>query len=161
MIPGGEIASWLQNLAGRATAGFALGLHQGLHAPRFLIQTFPAAWSRDYADEGLVLRDPSFAWAMAETGWRDWRAFAAEDRDGLLARAARHGMRHGVTVAVLRGGSRSMGGFARADRPFEPAEAQAIEAQVARLHDATAPGALLDPSQEEALRRLSVAFSRI
>lgn len=160
MIPGGEIASWLQELAGRATAGFAVGLHQGPHAPRFLVQTFPVAWSRAYADEGLVLRDPGFAWAIAGTGWRDWRDFAAEDSGGLLARAARHGMRHGVIVAVLRGGSRSTGGFARPDRPFDPAEARALEAILGRLHDATAPGALLDPAQEEALRRLSVAFSR-
>lgn len=160
MIPRGDIASWLQAIHERATAGYAVALHLGHHAPRYLFQTFPRAWSAAYADEGLVFLDPTAAWGMAHTGRVAWADLAARDHAGVLARAAEHGLRFGLAVAVLRGGSRTVASLARADRAFSPEEGEAIEAAVIALHDATREGAGLDPGQEEALRRLSVAFSR-
>ena len=160
MILPHDIASWLHLIHGRATAGYAVALHLGLHAPRYLFQTFPRAWSAAYADEGLIFLDPAAAWGMVHTGRAAWADLAAGDRAGVLARAAEHGLRFGLAVSVLRGGSRSMASLARRDRAFSSEEEDAIEAAVVALHDATRADAGLDPGQEEALRRLSVAFSR-
>jgi LuxR family transcriptional regulator len=160
MSPPGDIASWLQRIHGRATAGYALALHFGVHAPLYLFQTFPASWNAVYADEGLVLLDPVVAWGLARTGRVTWAELAPTDRAGVLARAADHGLRHGLAVAVLRGGSRSIASLARGDRPFTPGEEEEVEAAITALHDATRSDARLSPGQREVLRRLSVAFSR-
>lgn len=160
MIPDHDIASWLQLIHARATAGYALALHFGVHAPRYLFQTYPAEWTAIYADEGLMLLDPAAAWGLARTGRVTWADLAGADHAGVLARAAEHGLRHGLSVAVLRGGSRSVAGFARGDRPFTREEEEEVEAAVTALHDATLSGARLSAGQREVLRRLSVAFSR-
>lgn len=160
MIPGGDIASWLQEVHERATAGYAVALHLDVHAPRYLFQTFPRAWSVAYADEGLILLDPSAAWGMTGTGRVTWAELASRDHAGVYRRAAGHGLRHGLVVAVQRGGSRSLASLARGDRAFTLDEEEAIEAAVTALHDATRADARLDPGQREVLRRLSVAFSR-
>ncbi len=160
MISGSDITFWLQQIHRRATAGYALSLHFGVHAPRYLFQTYPADWNATYADEGLVLLDPTAAWGLARTGRVTWADLAASDHAGVLARAADHGLRHGLSVAVLRGGSRSIASFARGDRAFTPEEEEEVEAALTALHDATRSDALLSPGQREVLRRLSVAFSR-
>jgi LuxR family transcriptional regulator len=160
MISGSDITFWLQQIHRRATAGYALSLHFGVHAPRYLFQTYPAAWNAIYADEGLVLLDPAAAWGLARTGRVTWADLAPSDHAGVLARAARHGLRHGLSVAVVRGNSRSIASFAREDRPFTPEEEDEVEAALTALHDATRPDARLSLAQREVLRRLSVAFSR-
>lgn len=156
----GDIASWLERIHRRATAGYALALHFGVHAPLYLFQTLPAEWAAAYTAEGLVLQDPVAAWGLAETGRVTWADLALADPAGVLGRAADHGLRHGLAVAVLRGGSRSIASVARGDRPFTADEAAEVEAAVTALHDATRPDARLSPGQREVLRRLSVAFSR-
>lgn len=160
MTAGADIASWLQLVHGHATAGYVLALHFGAHAPRYLFQTLPADWTATYADEGLLLLDPTAAWGLTRTGRIAWSDLVPRDHAGVLARAADHGLRHGLSVAVVRGGSRSVASFARGDRAFTAEEEEGVEKAVAALHDATLSDACLSVGQREVLRRLSVAFSR-
>lgn len=160
MISAGDIASWLQAIHERATAGYAVALHLGLHSPLYLFQTYPAEWNAVYAGEGLLLSDPTALWGLARTGRATWADLAAMDRAGVHRRAAEHGLRHGLSVSVNRDGSRSIASFARGDRPFDLAEEEALEAAVTALHRASAPGGDLGAAEREVLRRLSVAFTR-
>lgn len=79
---------------------------------------------------------------------------------------AEHRLRHDLTVAVLRGGSRSVAGLARKDRSSTPAEEDEVGEAVAALHDATLSDVRLSLSlslslgQWEVLHRPPVAFSR-
>ena len=62
-------------------------------------------------------------------------------------------------MSLVRGESRSLGGFARSDRFFTPEEIEQIEAGMVQLHDMTASTQPLSPNLRESLRRLSVAFT--
>lgn len=122
-----------------ASAGFAIALHVRYTTPTHLFQTYPAAWTQEYARDGLVMQDPAVAWAFEQQGHIAWCDLTSRDEAGVLRRAAAHGLRHGLSVSLLRDGSRSLGGFARADRPFTAAEVAAIEAALEALHDGTRP----------------------
>lgn len=148
-----DILPRLERVRGLAPAGFAIGLHIRFTTPAYLLQTYPAAWIDEYSRDGLVLHDPTVAWGLAHTGTIGWFELSQGDSP-VMERAARHGLVHGLTVSLLRGGSRSMAGFARSDRGFRPDEVAAIEQDVTGLHDATA--ADLDSA---ALRRISATMT--
>ena len=154
-----DIPQRLASLQDLAPAGFAIALHVRFTSPLYLFQTYPDAWLAEYSRDGLVMRDPTVAWAFAHPGTIDWAPLAAQDDSGVMARAAAHGLRHGVTVSLHRDGSRSMASFARGDRPFDDEEVARIEEAVGALHDATASAQPLTPQAREAIRRLSVAFT--
>lgn len=157
--PANAIASALALIHRHSPAGCAIALHHRLQAPLYRVMTVPEAWARTYAARNLALQDPTLRWALAHTGRIGWRGLADRDPGGVLALAAEHGMAHGLAVAVVRGGSRSMAVLTRADRPLAPEEEEEAEGALAALHDATHPDADLDPGQRDALRRLSMAFS--
>ncbi|HVG47562.1 MAG TPA: autoinducer binding domain-containing protein [Rubellimicrobium sp.] len=160
MIGKFDIPSALSQLMERSPAGFAVALHIRYQSPALLFQTYPVAWLEEYSRDGLLMHDPTVAWALAERGVVRWDDLAGRDPAGVLGRARGHGLVHGFTISLKREGSLSIAGFARADRPFEATEIAGIGALVGRLHDATAPGAPLAPETREALRRLSVAFTQ-
>lgn len=149
----------LEALRALAPGGFAIALHVRFQTPTYLFQTYPREWIEDYSREGMVMRDPTVGWAFANTGRIAWADIEGAADSDVLVRAAEHGLRHGVVVAVARGGSRSMASFVRSDRPFSDAEGDAIEAAMIDLHDATASARPLAAATREALRRISVAFT--
>jgi len=157
MIGEFDVAGAFWSLIERSPAGFAIALHIRYQTPTYLFQTYPLAWLEEYSRDGLLMHDPAVAWALEGRGLVRWEDLADRDPAGVLGRARRHGLRHGFTVGLEREGSLSMAGFARADRPFAPAEMEGIRALVTRLHDLTASGT---PATREALRCLSVAFTR-
>ncbi|EPX87219.1 Autoinducer binding domain protein [Rubellimicrobium thermophilum DSM 16684] len=154
-----NVAEQLASLMELAPAGFAIALHVRFASALYLFQTYPDAWLAEYTRDGLVMRDPTVAWALAHTGRRDWSLFASDDPGGVMARAAAHGLRHGVTISIERGGSRSIASFVHPERPFTEAEAEEIEQRMTALHEATASARPLDRSTREAIRRLSIAFT--
>jgi LuxR family transcriptional regulator len=154
-----DIPRTLADLKEVAPAGFAVVLHLRFTAPTFLFQTYPKDWVDEYSRDGLLVRDPMVVWAFSNEGHVSWSDLAPRDEAGVLARAAAHGLRHGLAVSVERGGSRSMGGFARPDREFLPEEVARIEAALEQLHDDTATALPLPEAVRESLRRLSVAFT--
>lgn len=157
MISQFDVASILSAIMERAPAGFGVGLHIRYQAPMYLFQTYPPAWLEEYSRDGLLMHDPIVVWAMAERGLIRWEVLSERDPAGVVARARKHGMRHGFAISLERGGSQSVGGFSRADRPFSSEEMEALHGLVARLHMATASDS---PETQEVLRSLSVAFTQ-
>jgi LuxR family transcriptional regulator len=160
MIGEFDVAGVLSSLMDRSPAGFAIALHIHFQAPALLFQTYPMAWLEEYSRDGLMMQDPTVAWAMSQSGLVRWEDLDDQDPSGVLARARSHGLRHGFTVSLHDGASLSIGGFARADRPFAPPEMEDIRALVTGLHEETATGGRLPSETREALRRLSVAFTQ-
>ena len=155
------IAHLLGELQMCAQTGFAIALHVRFTTPTYLFQTYPEAWSDHYSTAGLVMQDPTVAWAFEHTGIIRWRDLAAADTSGVLAQAALYGLVHGFTLSQDRGGSRSLSSFSRGDRDFTDAEIAGIEAIADELHDLTAGGDSLPAETREELRRMSVRFTHL
>ena len=156
MSPETVILRHLARLREIAPAGFAIALHIRFTAPTYMFQAYPDAWLEEYGREGLVMFDPSVAWAFAHTGTVSWADLVTSDEARIFARAAQHGLVHGFTVSLLRGDTQSMAGFARPDRDFTQEEIVEAEAAVTLMHDATLPGQALGPEMQDELRRMSV-----
>lgn len=132
-------------------AGFAVGLHIKFTSPTHLIQTYPVAWNEHYSKNGLVMADPAVAWGVSNEGFIRWSDLIENDRAGVFAAAAEHGLKFGAMVSVLQDGSRSIGGFARADQEFSDAELQELVEIVAALHTTTADAGSLSADDAELL----------
>lgn len=155
-----RIGNLVESLSASGPAGFAIGLHLTYSSPRYMLQSYPAAWQQLYARNGYVMRDPTVHWGLANDGWIDWSDLGGSDPDGILDQAAAHGMAHGITVAVAERGSRSIASFARADRAFTAAEAGTIQVRVADLHDLTFSIHALPTALHDLLRRLSIILTQ-
>ncbi len=155
-----RIGNLVESLCESGPAGFAIGLHLTYTSPRYMLQSYPAAWQQLYARNGYVMLDPTVHWGLANDGWIGWSDLSGNDPDGILARAAAHGMAHGVTIAVAERGSRSIASFARADRAFTASEAGTIRIRVADLHDLTFSIHALPAALHDLLRRLSIILTQ-
>lgn len=155
-----DVPALLADLMARAPAGFAIGLHVRFQAPTYMFQTYPVAWLEEYSHKGLMMQDPTVAWGMANRGVIGWEALRQRDPAGLFDLARRHGLVHGFAVSLESRGSHSLGGFARTDRAFLPAEIEAIHGLVADLHDRTAETTSLPEATRSALRSLSVVYTQ-
>ena len=151
-----QVAELLDRIGAMTPAGNALGLHVRFAAPTYLFRTYSPEWSDHYSAQGLVMRDPTVAWGMTETGTTRWSDLHALDTAGVLKEAASFGLAYGLTVSVLDGGSRSVGGFARSDREFSDDEIGALWRAVARLHAITTKGTPLSPGDQKTIKALSV-----
>jgi len=149
-----EISETLGQLNKLAPTGYALGIHIEYTTPKFMFQTYPKDWLDYYSKNGLVMSDPMVAWAFQEVGALRWSAL--EDPAGVMAKAAEFGMKYGVVVSVVSDDSRTICGFANAEREFTDDEITQIEASVKRIHDNTADTARLDPQTVEQLKKMSI-----
>lgn len=154
-----RIASVLGELQISAPSGYAIALHVQFTTPTYLFQTYPESWSDYYSAAGLVMQDPTVAWAFEHTGTIRWRDLVDADSAGVFRAAADHGLTFGFTLSQDRDGSRSLSSFSRGDRDFSDAEIAAIEALADELHDLTANGASLSLNTREHLRDMSVRFT--
>jgi LuxR family transcriptional regulator, quorum-sensing system regulator SdiA len=146
----------LKRLRSRSPAGFAIALHIQFTTPRYLFQAYDKDWLDLYSSEGMVMDDPTVAWAFANTGTIRWSALAHDDPRKVLARAADHGLRYGLTVSLDDGGSRSMASFARRDREMSDLDIRAITTDLRALHVVTLGTAFLSPELHETLHRMSI-----
>lgn len=135
-----------------APKGYNIGLHIRFTSPLMTFQTYDPEWLSHYTEQGYVLRDPMVAWGFSTTGATRWSNENIPDPFGILEDAARHGLRFGVTISWGPITSRTIASVARADREFEDAEIDRIEALVRRLHDMTEPPQELTKAQIEALK---------
>ncbi|MBD3764123.1 MAG: autoinducer binding domain-containing protein [Rhodobacterales bacterium] len=149
-----NISLQLQRVVANPVWRFAIGLRIRFNHPTLLYQTYPQDWVAAYAAEGLLLVDPAVRWGMTHLGLCNWADLAAEDEAGLFARAADHGLRHGIAVSVGDEGSRSIGFFARPDRAPDAAERALACDVMARLHDLTPDVATLPEADRIALQRM-------
>ncbi len=145
------------DVAALAPAGHYLALRVSYNYPLTEVNALPGGWVEAYRASGLMLSDPVFRWVHTEVGAQRWSALRAEDPRGVLALAALHGLRFGLAVSVLdpgRGGQRSWGSFARADREFDAKEVVLLEAHVRARHQAHCPPTNVTQAEIDALRLL-------
>lgn len=137
-----------------APAGYYIALRVGFAFPVAEHNALPDAWVERYTHQGFMLHDPVMRWLYENSGAIRWSAINLPDPRRVLVQAHRHGLRYGVAISCAPMGSegqRSFGSFARADREFEQAEIEVLEAKLRRLHEATAPPTNLTRAELEAL----------
>ena len=149
-----EISETLGQLNELAPTGYALGIHIEFTTPKFMFQTYPKDWLDYYSSNGLVMSDPMVAWAFQNVGTLRWSAL--DDPTGVMKKAAEFGMNYGVVVSVVSEDSRTICGFANAEREFTDDEIAQLEAGAKRIHDNTADTALLDPQTVKQLKKMSI-----
>jgi LuxR family transcriptional regulator len=149
----------LHEIDQRSPAGFAIALHVRFTRPTYLFQTYAKRWMDHYSAEGMVVNDPVVRWGLQNTGRAIWSELAAIDTGRVLEQAKDFGIMNGVAVAIVREESRSIGGFARADRDFETEEIDDLEELLGRLHAATTGLGKLSASDQRALIALSVKLT--
>lgn len=147
-----EINAALAKLGKLAPKGFVLGLHIRFAAPLMQFQTYSEEWSEYYSENAFALRDPIVAWGFSEVGSCRWSELPVPDPFGILKDAARFGLVYGLAVSCGSINSRTICGFARADREFNDDEIGDISATIRRLHEITEPPESLTKAQIEALR---------
>lgn len=143
-----------------APAGYAMAFHVHFTSARWLFQTYPPDWIAHYSRAGYVMSDPTVRWGFENVGTVRWADLLALDEGGVMADAARWGMRFGATVVVDSGGTRSITSFSRADRDLTDDELDRIAAIVNRLHRLTAEIPTLGAEAREKLRAEAIAFSQ-
>ncbi|MEM9437824.1 MAG: autoinducer binding domain-containing protein [Pseudomonadota bacterium] len=143
-------------LAELCPAGYATGFHIRFTSPTYLFQTYAPEWNEYYSSQGLVMRDPTVAWMLQNTGAVRWSDLADQDAGGVLAAAKEHGLVYGASVSVMEGDSRSVGGFARADREFTDDELKALSTAMLTIHLATLDDGALSNEDKATIKRLSV-----
>lgn len=159
-MPERIIGTLVEKLSRAGSAGFAIGLHLTYTSPRYMLQSYPHAWSDRYARRGYLMLDPTVHWGLENDGWVRWGDLAPLDADGILAEAAEHGLHYGLSVAVPARGSRSIASFSRPDRDYRDGEAAAIHGQMVELHDLTLHVHALPPALHDLLRRLSIILTQ-
>lgn len=153
-----EIIALLTALRDRSPSGFVISLHIRFMSPTYLFLTYPPSWRDIYSRKGYIITDPTIRWGLAHTGHVTWRELTEDDPAGVLARAAEHGMRHGLTIATGQE-SRSLGSFTRPDRDFDAAETGRLVEDFETLHARTETLAQISPETGAVLHRLSVTVT--
>jgi LuxR family transcriptional regulator len=154
-----DIRTVLKRLEDQSPTGFAIAFHIKFTTPEFLFQTYPKAWIDLYSERGYVMQDPTVSWGFANEGVRRWSDLASEDSAGILEDCKAFGMNFGVTVALERGGTRSLASFTARDREFSDAECAALEADLKTLHDMTQIDGGMDDRLRDDLHDLSVQMT--
>lgn len=154
-----SLADRLSELKAVAPAGFAIALHVDFTTPLYLFQTYPEAWRTLYSAEGLHIQDPTVHWGIANSGLVRWSELAAQDGAGVLARAAEHGLLHGVTVAIQDGDRPSLASYSRSDRDFTEDEAASLLSETQALHELTRDSGILGEEIARELRHMSILFT--
>ncbi|HHI70121.1 MAG TPA: LuxR family transcriptional regulator [Rhodobacteraceae bacterium] len=145
----------LTRLGDLAPKGYFVALHIRFTSPLLSFQTYDPKWTDHYTENGYVLRDPMTAWGFCTTGWTRWSNKRIPDPFGIFKEAARFGLTYGATISYGPIRSRTIVSVARADREFEDAEIDEIEAIAIRLHDMTEPPHRLTKAQTEALKLIA------
>lgn len=143
-----------------APAGYALVMHIHFTAARYTFQTYPEGWMKNYAEQALVMRDPTVLWGMQNTGFKRWSDLADLDTGNVYGMAKDFGINHGFVYVTDAGGGRSLTGFARSDRPHTEEEMQAIADLVAPIHEATRSLDRLSMRTIESLRLHDISFTQ-
>ena len=139
-----------------APMGYFLHLHIRCAMALYASTTYPDAWKQRYSAQGYQRDDPIFEWGFSADGVVRWDELPEVVRDpiGIMADAARFGLRHGVCCAVGPMTSRTVVAAAREDEPFSDAEMQEFAFLVRRMHKVSEPPRSLTRTQVEALRRI-------
>ena len=150
----------MAELAEMCPAGFAIALHIKYNAPTFLFQTFPEKWVDHYSKHGFVIRDPAVHWAFSNTGHIRWRELAENDPSGIMDQSRLFGLTYGFTASIHSDHSRTLAGFARADRDYLDVEIDEICDRLEDLDVLTAGIQVLSSKDTNALQAMSIRLTR-
>lgn len=138
-----------------APAGFAFALHIKDGQPCILENTYPKEWVRHYREKSYLLRDPTIAWGLENTGIASWTCDKIKDPLGIVEDARRNGLNHGFAMSTGEPNDRSIGSMARQDRPFTRDECLRAFEVFKSIHEVTKPRCVLTKAQIEALRLIA------
>lgn len=155
----GKIKQLLEDVEGLSASGFAIAFHIRLTSPDFLFQTYPKDWIDIYSERGYVMVDPIVRWGFTQTGSVRWSSLQDMDDHDIFEQSLAFGMTYGCAIATETDGSRSVAGFARADREFSDAEIEQLVAHTQDLHDLTASKTGMTKELRDELHRLSVKMT--
>lgn len=145
----------LAQLSDLAPKGYALGLHIRFASAHLMIQTYDPRWTEVYTERGYMLADPMVFWGFGNDGAIRWSEIDLPDPHDIIGQARSHGLLFGVAVAYGPTSSRTIGGFARADREYRDDEIARISEIVQQLHAASEPPEQLTSAQRMALRLIA------
>ncbi|MEL6167437.1 MAG: autoinducer binding domain-containing protein [Pseudomonadota bacterium] len=145
----------LARLTKLAPMGYALALHIRFASAHLMFQTYPSEWIERYTARGYMLCDPMISWGFGGEGAQRWSDLGMPDPHDIFGQAAEFGLNYGVAISCGPVSSRSIGGFARADREFTDAEIEKIQDTVLHLHQASTPPTSLTAAQRHALRLIA------
>lgn len=154
-----SIATILSELDEMSPGGFAIALHIKYNAPTFLFQTFPEKWVKHYSKQGFVIRDPAVHWAFSNTGHIRWRDLRENDQSGVMEQSRLYGLTYGFTASLHNDHSRTLGGFARADREYLDLEIDEIYDRLESLDVLTAGIEVLSSKDTDALQAMSIRLT--
>lgn len=155
-----KIVAILESLHCDYPAGFAAALHIRMSTPRYMFQAYARDWSETYSREGMVVNDPTALWGFRNAGAIRWSELDVPDPHRIMARAAEEaGLRYGLTVAMVREGTRSIASFARTDREASDAELERETVRLRDLHCATRTLETLSPEDHARLRKIAVRLT--
>lgn len=112
-----------------ATGGWIMGFNISYKGAEVLMNRYPSTWQVEYEENNYVFGDPILVWTMTKTGATRWSEVGIPDLRGVMQRAAKHGLRHGVTITKKYGRKRCFLSMARPDREFTDAEIEIVEAK--------------------------------
>jgi LuxR family transcriptional regulator len=130
------VAQLLGELGDLCNRGYALAAHIRYTRPTQLFQTYDQAWVDHYSEKGFMLSDPTVHWGLTHVGAVAWADLVAQDSEGIIAAAERHGLLNGWTYAVGEATSRTIASMTR-DTPFDAAQKTRCRTIIDEIHART------------------------
>jgi LuxR family transcriptional regulator len=151
-----QVETILKRLTDENPTGFAIGLHVSFTTSKFLFQSYRKDWMEEYSRRGLIMHDPTVRWGLTNDGAIRWSGLLDIDEADVFGTAKKYGLVYGVTIAMVRDETRSIGSFARSDREFTDVEIDGFSSAIQRMHDLTKDEEM-DSADETRLRRLAIS----
>ena len=155
MFIGEALDAAFEELDEIAPAGYAAGLKLRFSGPALVRDTYPAKWTKHYAESLMAFWDPTVVWALANTGHARWSALKIPDPMGVMKQARAHGLNYGVVISLGKLSKRSLLGLANSEREFEDKEINQALDVFTRIHELVTDSKFLTKSQLEALRLIA------
>ena len=112
----------LEQLEAIGPAGFVMGFGLRYGQPDYFLNRYPKAWTDKYEANYYFFGDPVTAWTISREGSMRWTNCGFPDPRGIMAEAAKHGLKYGATFVTLTGSKRSFLSISRSDRELTDIE---------------------------------------
>lgn len=155
MFTGETLDAAFNELDDIAPAGYAAGLKLRFSGPALVRDTYPAKWTKYYADSLMAFWDPVVVWSLANTGQIRWSALKIPDPMGVMQQARSHGLNYGVVISLGKLSKRSLLGIAHSEREFTCDEIGRAVEIFTRIHKIVTEQKALTKNQLEALRLIA------
>jgi LuxR family transcriptional regulator len=149
----------LKSLKKLAPAGYSIGISIRFYAPLKVYYDYPKAWIEEYTENGYALVDPAVIWGITNEGIIEWDKNKLADEKEIFKKAAKHGMKYGITCSIKIDKKKTIASFARTDRRFTETEKELIRDSLERLHIAHMPNENLTTEELDTLDLTSKGFT--